>query len=48
MELDGELFDVEPGCSILIKPGCRHRALGQMKILNFVIPAFDPNDEWFD
>ena len=48
MELDGELFDVEPGCTILIKPGCRHRAVGQMKILNVSIPAFDPNDEWFD
>lgn len=48
MELDGELHDVGPGDSILIKPGCRHRAVGQMKILNVPIPAFDPDDEWFD
>jgi len=48
MELDGELFPVQPGDSILIKPGCRHRALGQLKILNVPIPAFDPDDEWFD
>lgn len=48
MELDGERFPVGPGCTILIKPGCRHRAIGRMKILNVPIPAFDPNDEWFD
>lgn len=48
MELDGELFDIHPGSSILIKPGCRHRAIGVLKILNVPIPAFDPNDEWFD
>ncbi len=48
MELDGDLHDVQPGMSILIKPGCRHRAVGQMKIINVAIPAFDPNDEWFD
>ena len=48
MELDGELFDIGPGDSILIKPLCRHRAIGQLKILNVPIPAFDPEDEWFD
>ena len=48
MELDGELFDVRPGMTILIKPGCRHRAIGKMKIMNMPVPAFDPNDEWFD
>jgi mannose-6-phosphate isomerase-like protein (cupin superfamily) len=48
MELDGTLHDVEPGMSIMIKPGCRHRAVGQMKIINVAIPAFDSDDEWFD
>jgi mannose-6-phosphate isomerase-like protein (cupin superfamily) len=48
MELDGELFDIGPGDSILIKPGCRHRAIGKLKILNVPIPAFDADDEWFD
>ncbi|MEZ6094229.1 MAG: cupin domain-containing protein [Pirellulaceae bacterium] len=48
MELDGELHPVEPGMAILIKPGCRHRAVGQMQILNIPVPAFDPDDEWFD
>ena len=48
VELDGRKYDVAPGDAILIKPGCRHRALGAMKIINVPIPAFDPADEWFD
>jgi mannose-6-phosphate isomerase-like protein (cupin superfamily) len=48
IELDGQLFPVKPMTSIMIKPGCRHRAVGKMKILNVAIPAFDPSDEWFD
>ncbi len=52
MELDGELRDVQPGMAVLIPPGVRHRAVvtpgGRMKILNIVIPPFDPADEWFD
>ena len=34
--------------SVLIKPGCRHRAVGDLKIVNVPVPAFDPEDEWFD
>ncbi len=48
MELDGELVAVKPMTSILIKPGCRHRAVGPLRIVNIPIPAFDPEDEWFD
>ena len=48
MELDGELVPVKPYTSIFIKPGCRHRAVGKLKIINVPIPAFDPDDEWFD
>jgi mannose-6-phosphate isomerase-like protein (cupin superfamily) len=48
LELDGQLFDVGPGSAALIKPGCRHRAIGKLKILNVPIPAFDPQDEYFD
>lgn len=48
MELDGTLFPVKPMSAIFIKPGCRHRAVGQMKIVNIPIPAFDELDEWFD
>ncbi|HEY3397003.1 MAG TPA: cupin domain-containing protein [Armatimonadota bacterium] len=48
LELDGELIPVRPLSAALIRPGCRHRAVGQMRIINIPIPAFDPNDEWFD
>ena len=48
MELDGERVPVKPMTSIFIKPGCRHRAVGNMRIVNIPIPAFDPADEWFD
>ena len=48
MELDGERIPVKPMTAIFIKPGCRHRAVGKMKIVNIPVPAFDPNDEWFD
>lgn len=48
MELDGEKVPVRKDSTILIKPGCRHRAVGDLKIANIPIPAFDPEDEWFD
>ncbi len=48
MELDGEMHPVKPMTAIFIKPGCRHRAVGKLKIVNIPVPAFDPNDEWFD
>ena len=48
MELDGERVPVKPMTTIFIKPGCRHRAVGKLKIVNIPVPAFDPHDEWFD
>lgn len=48
MQLDDQIVDVRPGMSIMIRPGVRHRAIGQMKVLIVVLPKFDPNDEWFD
>lgn len=48
MELDGERVPVRAMTTILIKPGCRHRAVGTMKIVNIPVPAFDPDDEHFD
>lgn len=48
LELDGEKIPVRPMTSVMIKPGCRHRAVGKLKIINIPIPAFDPTDEWFD
>jgi mannose-6-phosphate isomerase-like protein (cupin superfamily) len=48
IELDGERHSVGPGDAILIKPGCRHRAIGRMRVLNVPVPAFDTSDEFFD
>ena len=48
MELDGDLHPVKPGMLIHIPPGVRHRAVGEMTILNIVLPKFDPADEHFD
>jgi len=48
MELDGQLIAIKPMTAIYIKPGCRHRAIGNLKIINIPIPAFNDSDEWFD
>jgi len=48
IELDGILFPVRPLTAIYIRPGCRHRAIGKLRIINIPVPAFDERDEWFD
>lgn len=48
LELDGDVVPVKPMTTVLIKPGCRHRAIGNMRIVNIPIPSYDPDDEWFD
>jgi mannose-6-phosphate isomerase-like protein (cupin superfamily) len=48
MELDGNVVPVKPLTAVYIKPGCRHRANGKLRIVNIPVPAFDPEDEWFD
>lgn len=48
IELDGKTFPLKPMTSVMVKPGCRHRAVGKLRIINIPIPAFDPDDEWFD
>lgn len=48
VELDGEMVSARPMTAIVIKPGCRHRGVGRLRIVNVVIPPFDPADEWFD
>jgi hypothetical protein len=32
----------------MIRPGCRHRAIGRMKILNIPVPKHDDNDFYYD
>jgi mannose-6-phosphate isomerase-like protein (cupin superfamily) len=48
MELDGQLIPVKPMTAIYIRPGCRHRAIGKLRIVNIPVPSFDETDEWFD
>ena len=48
MELDGELIPVKPMSTIFIKPRLSPPRIGKMQIINVPIPAFDPEDEWFD
>src|SRR5690348_7853190 len=48
IELDDERIPVKPMTAIFIKPGCRHRAVGRMTIVNVPIPAFDESDEYED
>ena len=48
MELDGQTVPIKPGTAIMIKPLCRHRAVGDLKLLIVPIPAFDSQDEHFD
>ncbi len=48
MELDGKEVPVTPMRAVFIKPGCRHRAVGRFRVAITAIPAFDPEDEWFD
>jgi len=48
IELDGRLYPLKPMTAIYIQPGCRHRAIGRLRINIVAVPAFDPADEWFD
>lgn len=48
MELDGRRVDLKPGTAVMIKPGCRHRAVGRLTVAIVAMPVFDPADEWFD
>ena len=48
MELDGDWVPVEPMTAVLIKPLCRHRAVGPLRVVIVAVPAFNPKDEWLD
>jgi len=48
VELDGRRHPVCPGSVVQIKPLCRHRAVGDLRVIVVAVPAFDPDDEWFD
>lgn len=48
IELDGVRHRVRPLSAIYIPPGVRHRAIGNLRVLNIPVPAFDPSDEFVD
>ncbi len=45
MELDGRLYPLKPMTALYIKPECRHRAIGRLRVNIIAIPAFDISPE---
>jgi mannose-6-phosphate isomerase-like protein (cupin superfamily) len=50
MELNGDVIDVEPGLVIWIEPGTWHRlwSAAGVRTVVFGVPAYDPDDEFFE
>lgn len=48
LELDGEMIPVTPMTAVMIKPGCRHRGVGRMRLFNISIPCYDPDDFFYE
>jgi mannose-6-phosphate isomerase-like protein (cupin superfamily) len=48
VELDGVRHPARPLSAFLIRPGCRHRAIGNLRALVVCLPAADDEDEYFD
>jgi mannose-6-phosphate isomerase-like protein (cupin superfamily) len=46
LQLNDDLIKLEPHTLVMIKPMTRHRARGNLKILNLVIPPFNGEDEF--
>ena len=47
LEVDDDRIELKPGITVMIKPGCIHRAVGKLMLINVPIPTFDAADEWF-
>jgi mannose-6-phosphate isomerase-like protein (cupin superfamily) len=50
MELNDDVIDVEPGTVVVIEPLTRHRLFSHegVRTIVFGVPAFRPDDEYFD
>lgn len=46
LEADGKSYPLKPLTTVMIPPGCVHRAVGNLRILNVPMPPFDPADEF--
>ena len=48
MELDDETVEMLPGTCVLIEPGCRHTARGDLKVIIIGVPPFREADVHYD
>lgn len=48
LKLDEDREELEPGTLVMIRPGTRHRAEGQLETLIVGVPPFDAEDTFFD
>jgi mannose-6-phosphate isomerase-like protein (cupin superfamily) len=48
LQLDDQIVPLRAGMCVVIPSGVRHRAIGAMRVLNIVLPKFDPADEFED
>ena len=46
LQLNDDVIRLEPYTLVMIEPMTRHRARGNLKILNLVIPPFNEEDEF--
>ena len=46
LEADGQTYPLKPLTAVMIPPGCVHRAIGNLRIINVPMPPFDPSDEF--
>ena len=46
LEADGKSYPLKPMTTVMIPPGCVHRAVGNLRIINVPMPPFDPADEF--
>jgi len=46
LEADGQSYPLKPMTTVMIPPGCVHRAVGNLRIINVPMPPFDPADEF--
>src|SRR5438874_12223837 len=48
MELDDNEVEISSGDCVVIEPGCRHTARGDLKVVIIGVPPFQPDDVLFD